>query len=51
MNRVDETTSEHKCALLTVATENLKRKGFVYTRKDGAAISHMRSAPDAYLLG
>lgn len=50
-NRVDETTSERECALRTVATENLKRKGFVYTRKDGAAISHMRSAPGAYLLG
>jgi hypothetical protein len=51
VNRLDKTTSEHECALRTVATENLKRKGFLYTLKDGAAISHMRSVPDAYLLG
>jgi hypothetical protein len=51
VNHVDKTTSEHECALRTVATENLKRKGFLYTLKDGAAISHMRSVPDAYLLG
>jgi len=51
VNRVDKTTGEHECALRTAATENLKRKGFLYTLKDGAAISHMRSAPGAYCLG
>jgi len=48
VNRVDKTTSEPECALRTVATENLKRKGFLSTL---TAISHLRSVPDAYLLG